>query len=84
MTKREANGRTLHDVDHDDCLICDDTGHHESCESREPAWDIGDLVCRYPCDGCCPNGCKPHGLQAMQDDMQQRANGLLGRLSGKR
>lgn len=75
MTRRKT---VVEDQD-DDCYICDGTGHVEDCDSRQPAWDIGDLICAYPCDGCCPNGCRPHGLQKMQDDAQRGANALLGR-----
>ena len=55
------------DNEWEDYECCDGTGHADGCESREPAWDIGDLVCRYPCTGCCPEGHTPTGLQAMQD-----------------
>jgi len=70
----------MSDLEDDDfCEVCGGTGHHDSCDSRQPAWDVGDLICASPCDGCCPLGCKPHGLQKMQDDAQLQANGLLGR-----
>lgn len=56
---------------------CGGTGHAEDCESREPAWDIGDLICRAPCTGCCPAGHKPKGWQALQDETAARARKML-------
>jgi len=61
-----------------DCEGCDGTGHREDCEARQPAWDIADLFMRRACDGCCPNGHKPHGLQAMQDRATTRAQSMIG------
>jgi hypothetical protein len=55
------------DVTDPDCEDCDGTGHDHDCESREPAWDLMDLMCRRACSGCCPRGHLPQGLQAAQD-----------------
>jgi hypothetical protein len=57
-------------------------GHREDCEALEPAWDIGDLIARTPCDGCCPNGCEPDGFQATQDRATRRTQGFFGTLGG--
>lgn len=57
---------------------CEGTGHADGCESREPAHDIGDLICRAPCAGCCSEGHKPQGLQAMQDQTGIKARMILG------
>lgn len=62
----------------EDCEDCDGTGHRDGCDAREPAHDIGDLICRYPCDGCCPNGHEPRGLQAAADEVARRARALYG------
>lgn len=43
--------------DDDECPNDCVGGHLRSCECSEPAWDLGDLMCRPACDGCCPN-CK--------------------------
>ncbi len=50
-------------TDCEDCI----NGHQDGCESLKPAWDLGDLLMRPACDGCCPNSCRPTGLQAAQD-----------------
>ena len=65
------------DTEDPDMDCCDGTGHAADCESREPAWDIGDLMCRSACTGCCPEGHKPTGLQAMQDAAAVKAQGFL-------
>lgn len=59
----------------DDCdeCACEGTGHLPGCDSLEPAWDIGDLLFRSGCRGCCPN-CRPHGFQAIQDEMSNRVH----------
>jgi len=66
-------------TEHDryDCEACDGTGHRDGCEAREPAWDLGDLICRSPCDGCCPNGHVSEGLQALQDRTARRVRDLV-------
>lgn len=56
---------------------CEGTGHGESCESREPAHDLADLICRAPCLGCCPNGHHPSGIQADQDRTAVKARSML-------
>lgn len=63
------------------CADCNGTGHVEGCESLEPAYDLGDLLCRYPCQGCCPKGHAPQGLQAEQDQAATKLNAILGRRS---
>jgi hypothetical protein len=61
----------------DECEECDGTGHREDCEHRDTAWDIGDLICRAPCDGCCPNGCALTGLAAEEHAAEAKARRLL-------
>lgn len=61
------------------CHYCDGAGHIESCEALEPAWDIGDLIARTPCTGCCPVGCQPRGMQAAQDAAAVKAQRMVGR-----
>lgn len=56
-----------------DCI----NGHVESCDSLEPAYDIGDLISRSGCHGCCPNKCRPSGLQRLQDDCKRQAESLI-------
>jgi hypothetical protein len=53
-------------------------GHLNDCESLNPAWDLGDLVARKACAGCCPHGTKPRGLQALQDLTTFRVQYQLG------
>jgi hypothetical protein len=52
----------------EECEYCIN-GHLEGCNSLDKAWDIGDLIAQSGCLGCCPNGCKPKGLQAEQDEL---------------
>ena len=74
------------DEDEDeDGECCGGTGHVYDCDAREPAYDIGDLLCRSQCDGCCPNGHKPHGFQAEQDEAGRKAYSFLrGGIGGGR
>lgn len=59
---------TVHRVHPDEeCVECEGSGHLDGCDALEPAWDLGDLICRSPCTGCCPNKCRPSGLQAEKD-----------------
>lgn len=71
--------RAKAEPEQEECIECDNTGHSNACDARQPAYDIGDLVCRTPCNGCCPRGCTPKGLQAETDEAAARARGLLGR-----
>lgn len=67
------------DEDFDEC--CGGTGHKDSCEAREQAWDLGDLMGKN-CSGCCEVGHKPRGMQAMQDAAAARQAAFLGGLTG--
>ena len=72
--------RDLNDIDeYEEC--CEGTGHEDGCESREPAYDIGDLICRTACIGCCSKGHKPAGMQAEQDRTAMKAKAMLSRPS---
>lgn len=53
-------------------------GHLRSCECSEPAFDIGDLICRPACAGCCPNGCRPGPMKEDEAEAGRRARRLLG------
>lgn len=53
-------------------------GHIDGCDALEPAHDIGDLIARSGCTGCCPAGCRPEGLQAEQDQAGAKARRLMG------
>lgn len=76
----KATKTTVAEEDPADCPECDGTGHQDGCDAREPAYSLDDLYFRSPCnDGCCPNGHKPHGLQAAQDEAGRRYRGMLGR-----
>lgn len=63
-----------------DCPICDGGGHLEGCDALEKAEDLADLLYSYPCDGCCPNGCKEDGLFEAQSDARRRINAAIKRL----
>ena len=60
-----------------ECPSCFGKGHAEGCEALEPAWDIGDLMCRGNCQGCCPNGCKSSGMQLLADRVTAKLKGLF-------
>jgi hypothetical protein len=56
---------------------CEETctkGHKLDCEALEVAHDLGDLMWRKPCTGCCPHGTRPTGMQALQDAAVERMN----------
>lgn len=67
----------------DDESECCRNGHLDGCDSLEPAWDIGDLIARSGCLGCCPSHV-PTGLQSEQDSASERARQLFGRRKGRR
>jgi len=52
-------------------------GHLEGCESAEPAWDLGDLLARRPCSGCCPD-CHPPPLKDAEYSATISARRILG------
>lgn len=79
MTKRKND---YQEDGYEQC--CQGTGHAEHCEAREPAEDIADLIARLPCDGCCPDGHRPVGMQAMQDVAARSARSLLQRKNKRR
>lgn len=58
-----------------DCI----DGHLPSCDCAAPAWDIGDLICRSACEGCCPVHV-PTGLKALEHATGRRARKLIGKL----
>lgn len=71
---REHHGLHVQSVSEwrSECERCEGTGHLDGCDAREPAHDIGDLVARKPCQGCCPVH-RPRGFQA-----DRRAREMLG------
>lgn len=66
--KKDGGGECPHD-----CV----GGHLTSCECSEPAWDIGDLLCRPPCPGCCPE-CRPSEMKREEAAVAARARRVLG------
>ncbi len=64
------------EYEYDECCV---NGHLDGCDSLEPAWDIGDLIARSGCTGCCGIH-RPEGLQALQDSTAMRARNLIGRV----
>ena len=64
-------------MDDEECYECAGTGHTEFCESREPAWDLGDILFRAPCNGCCPNGCKLTGMKKLESETAHQLRWLL-------
>lgn len=63
----------------EECVECDGTGHANSCASHERAYDLGDLICRLACAGCCPNTCPVKGVHAEQDAAARDVHRLVGR-----
>lgn len=64
--------------DPDGCEACYN-GHQEGCDWARPAYDLGDLVCRGPCSGCCPNGCTGRGGSEQQAAVIDRLKHMSGR-----
>jgi len=39
---------------HEECPHDCNDGHLPGCDCARPAFDLGDIMCRRPCLGCCP------------------------------
>lgn len=59
-----------------ECDECKD-GHLHDCEALEPCDDLYDVLWRYNCGGCCPNGCRERGLQLLATQTGRKLHRML-------
>lgn len=70
-TREELELEAMGECPHD----CVD-GHLVECDCAAPAWDLGDLICRSGCEGCCPLH-EPAGMKELEHETARRARGMI-------